>query len=98
MLSPRGMGAGLMCKKCIHAAVCAKRIATGGHVRKCEHYAAITSLEDLAFAICNSIANNDNDCVGCYDGSCPAADYCRYGHNGMVDFLRKVATNEQDHT
>lgn len=27
------------CKTCIHAAVCAKRIATGGHVKECNNFA-----------------------------------------------------------
>lgn len=26
------------CKTCLHAAVCAKRIATGGHVKDCKNF------------------------------------------------------------
>ena len=26
------------CKTCLHAAVCAKRIATGGHVKECKNF------------------------------------------------------------
>lgn len=48
------------------------------------------TLEELAQKICHSIAHKDDDCAGCYDGSCPAAEYCRHGHNGMIDWLRKV--------
>lgn len=28
------------CKICLHAAVCSRRIATGGLVKKCEHFLA----------------------------------------------------------
>lgn len=48
------------------------------------------TLEELAATICNSISNEKDDCAGCYDGSCPADAYCRHGHNGMLDWLRKV--------
>ncbi len=49
--------------------------------------AAIT-LEELAQKLCAEISGADAE--GCYDGSCPAADYCRHGHSGMIDLLRKV--------
>lgn len=48
------------------------------------------TLEELAQRICNNISNYENDGRGCYDGSCPAAANCRHGHNGMIDWLRKV--------
>lgn len=42
------------------------------------------TLEELAYRICNSY-----DDAGCDE--CPAASYCHSGHNGAVDWLRKVA-------
>lgn len=48
------------------------------------------TLEELAQKLCRYISDYDNECAGCYDGSCPAAEHCRHGHNGMIDFLRKV--------
>lgn len=50
----------------------------------------VMTLQELAARICNSISSEKDDCAGCYDGSCPAAAYCRHGHNGMIDWLRKV--------
>jgi hypothetical protein len=50
----------------------------------------VITLQELAQRICHSIANEEIGCESCYDGSCPAAAYCRHGHNGMLDFLRKV--------
>lgn len=52
------------------------------------------TLVELACRICNSIASTDDDCAGCHDGSCPAIQYCRHGHNGMIDWLRKVLQDE----
>ena len=46
------------------------------------------TLEELAQKLCHKISGAD--ARGCYDGSCPAAEYCRHKHNGMVDLLRKV--------
>lgn len=48
---------------------------------------AIT-LEELAEKLCHEISGADAG--GCFDGSCPASEYCRHNHNGMVDLLRKV--------
>lgn len=48
----------------------------------------VMTLEELAKKIC--------DRCDCYDESCPAAEYCRHGHNGMIHWLRKVLGNEQD--
>lgn len=48
------------------------------------------TLKELAEKICENPSNYENDCAGCEDGSCPAAEYCRHNHNGMVDWLRKV--------
>lgn len=45
------------------------------------------TLEELAQKICNSLFE-DND-IACWDGSCPAANHCRYGHNGMIDWLKE---------
>lgn len=45
----------------------------------------VMTLQELAAAICNSY--NAEEC----DNKCPAALYCRSGHNGMLDWLRKVA-------
>ena len=47
------------------------------------------TLEELARKLCNSLTNDDSY-DACYDGTCPAAAYCRHGHNGMIDWLRKV--------
>lgn len=44
---------------------------------------AIT-LEELAKKLCSSFTADE-----CVD-KCPAAEYCRHGHNGMLDWLRKV--------
>lgn len=30
----------------------------------------------------------------CYDGKCPAAEYCRSGHNGMKVYLKQRAEEE----
>lgn len=46
-------------------------------------------LAQLATRMCNSI-----DCDRYDDGGCPAASYCRVGHNGMLDWLREVLKNE----
>ena len=45
---------------------------------------ALYTLEAIATRICNSY--DADDC----DAKCPASDYCRKGHNGMIDWLRKV--------
>lgn len=58
-----------------------------------ENGKAIT-LEELAQELCHNISGADAG--GCFDGSCPAAEYCRHGHNGMIDWLRKVLGNERD--
>lgn len=46
------------------------------------------TLEELARKMCRSMfaANEET----CWDGSCPAADYCTKNHNGMIDWLRDV--------
>lgn len=49
------------------------------------------TLAELGLAICNSMP-----CGSCYDGSCPAAKYCRKGHNGAQDWLREVIKNENE--
>lgn len=46
------------------------------------------TLEELAHSLCAHISGAE--AKGCYDGSCPAAEYCRHKHNGMVDLLRQV--------
>lgn len=46
------------------------------------------TLEELAQKLCEHFSGAE--AVGCYDGSCPGADYCTYKHNGMVDLLREV--------
>ena len=46
------------------------------------------TLEELAKKLCAEISGKDAD--GCYNGSCPAADYCTYRNNGMLQLLRKV--------
>ena len=48
----------------------------------------VMTLEELAQELCCKIRGSDAS--GCFDGSCPAAEYCRHGHNGMLDWLRKV--------
>ena len=48
------------------------------------------TLKELAEKICENLSNYENDCAGCKDGSCPATEYCRHNHKGMVDWLRKV--------
>ena len=30
----------------------------------------------------------------CFDGKCPAAEYCRAGHNGMREYLKQRAKEE----
>lgn len=30
----------------------------------------------------------------CYDGKCPAVEYCRKGHNGMREYLKQRAEEE----
>lgn len=46
------------------------------------------TLEELARKLCKRFMGEDAE--GCYDGSCPAAEYCRHNHNGMIDLLREV--------
>lgn len=46
------------------------------------------TLEELAKKICCQIFD-DND-GECWDGSCPAAAYCRHERNGMIVYMRKV--------
>lgn len=45
------------------------------------------TLEELARKICKSLVDDDAEC--CYNGKCPAAEHCRHGHNGMIDWLRE---------
>lgn len=52
----------------------------------------VMTLEELALKICREISGEDAE--GCYYGKCPAEEYCRYGHNGMIDLLRKVVSGE----
>ena len=47
------------------------------------------TLTELAVRICNSYTYED-----C--GTCPATNYCRAGHNGMMDWLHKVLQDEYD--
>lgn len=47
------------------------------------------TLQELAVRICNSFDEVDNGCK-----VCPASDYCYNGHNGMMDWLRKVLADE----
>ena len=51
----------------------------------------VMTLQELATRICNSFDEADD----CWD-KCPASAYCRHGHNGMIDWLRKVIANEHD--
>lgn len=46
------------------------------------------TLEELAQKLCQHVSGAE--AAGCYDGSCPAAEYCRHKHNGMIELLRKV--------
>lgn len=46
------------------------------------------TLQELATRICNSY--DMDDC----DSKCPATEHCRAGHNGMLDWLRKVLRDE----
>lgn len=48
----------------------------------------VMTLQELAQAMCHKISGADAG--GCFDGSCPAADQCRHGHNGMLDWLQEV--------
>ena len=48
------------------------------------------TLAELALCICNSYTADD------CNTACPAALYCRAGHNGMLDWLRKVLENAQN--
>ena len=41
------------------------------------------TLDEIAVRICNSI-----DAEACE--TCPATNYCKAGHNGMLDWLREV--------
>jgi hypothetical protein len=43
------------------------------------------TLEELAKKICDSFTECDK---------CPAEKHCTYLHNGMCDWLRKVAEND----
>lgn len=43
----------------------------------------VMTLQELATRICNSYDMDDCD-------KCPATEHCRAGHNGMIDWLRKV--------
>jgi hypothetical protein len=54
----------------------------------------VLTLEELAQKVCNAISNYDNDFKPCIERSCPAAANCRHGHNGMIDWLRKVVGND----
>lgn len=48
----------------------------------------VLTLEELAQKMCvNLFAHNPE---ACWDGSCPATDYCRHKHNGMLDWLQEV--------
>lgn len=48
------------------------------------------TLEELARRICNTLTEESDDDFACYNGRCPAADYCRHGHNGMIDWLKRM--------
>lgn len=43
---------------------------------------------ELAKFLCNLISSDN-----CY--KCVAKDHCRFGHNGMLDWLQEEAENEQ---
>lgn len=45
------------------------------------------TLQELAKRICDSYDMDDCD-------ECPASKHCRAGHNGMLDWLRKVLRDE----
>lgn len=45
-------------------------------------------LEELAGKICRSIYAADAE--ACWNGICPAADYCPPAHCGMIDWLREL--------
>ena len=47
------------------------------------------TLKELAACLCSSF-----DCDRYSDGGCPAGQYCREGHNGMMDWLRKVVNDD----
>lgn len=51
----------------------------------------IMTLQELALRICNSYDDNDNGC-----DACPAVAHCHNGHNGMMEWLRKVIGDEQN--
>lgn len=49
------------------------------------------TLAELAARLCHSF-----ECDRYNDGGCPAASYCSVGHNGMLDWLRKVLQDDFD--
>ena len=54
----------------------------------------VMTLQELARKMCHDLIERNDE--ACWDGSCPAQDYCALKNNGMVRWLKKVATGEQD--
>jgi hypothetical protein len=46
------------------------------------------TLEELAKLLCGKL--------DCFEDGCPAAAHCRHGHNGMIDWLRKLINGESE--
>lgn len=76
------------CKGCVKNVTCAERRFFGGNQKNCKDFQEKTyTLEELAKKICDSIPAEECD-------HCPATLYCRTGHNGMLDWLKKVLNGE----
>ena len=52
-----------LCEKCVHKPVCGKYVATGGHVRECEHFKEERSGRWLK--VKEPLGYRDVDCVEC---------------------------------
>lgn len=57
-------------------------------------YLKNANTEKMAEFLCDMISSLPVEDPGDTCMCCPATDYCHYGHNGMVDWLRESMPND----
>ncbi len=73
------------CKGCVKNVTCVERRYFGGNQKNCKDFQKKThyTLEEIAGKICDSYEE-------CTEGVCPGFALCSNGHNGILNWLRKV--------
>lgn len=90
-----------LCYSCKIYKDCHHGLTSAGIIAGCPHYEKLVvtnadrirsmSDEDLAEFMCHNVSNGKVNCA-----FCAAAEFCRTGHNGWLDWLKEEAKGEND--